>query len=365
MAAAEAETSMSAEAYPMKGGDGPNSYAKNSAYQRGVVDAAQQLISRAIAENLDVEKLPSSNTFCIADLGCSIGPNTFIAVQNILEAVEIKYQGQGLNSHIPEFHVFFNDHTLNDFNTLFQSLPTRRRYYAAGVPGSFYVRVFPNASIHFFHSSCALQWLSRVPKEVVDRNSPAWNKGRIVYSNSTDEVLRAYEAQHAEDMECFLHARAQEIANGGLMVLIIPGRPNGTPHSLSSVNQAHQLLGSCLMDLAMKGVVQEEKVDSFNIPLYYMSPQELEAAVEKNGCFSTQRIENLPRVSALDIVTKSSQVFASHVRAATEGLVKQQFGENILDELYDLYRKRLEEQPSIFESGKAINFLVVLKRLEI
>ncbi|CAN6717451.1 unnamed protein product [Malus baccata var. baccata] len=33
MAAAEEETSNSVEAYPMKGGDGPNSYANNSTYQ--------------------------------------------------------------------------------------------------------------------------------------------------------------------------------------------------------------------------------------------------------------------------------------------------------------------------------------------
>lgn len=112
----------------------------------------------------------------------------------------------------------------------------------------------------------------------------------------------------------------------------------------------------------MQGVVGKEKIDSFNIPIYYMSPQQLEAAVERNGCFSTEIIENLPRVSALDNVTRSTQLIASHVRAATEGLVKLQFGDEILDELYDLYQKKLEEQPSIFESGKTINFLVVLKR---
>ncbi|ONI09282.1 hypothetical protein PRUPE_5G228800, partial [Prunus persica] len=293
-----------------------------------------------------------------------LGPHTFLSVENILEAVEFKYQGQGFNSQILEFQVFFNDHTSNDFNMLFKSLPQSRQYYAAGVPGSFCGRIFANASIHLVHSSYALHWLSRVPKEIVDIDSPAWNNGRIDYSNSTEEVVRAYEAQYAEDMECFLHARAQEIVHGGLMVLIIPGRPNGTPHSLTVSNAVHQLLGSCLMDLARKGVVREEKVDSFNIPIYNTSPQELEAAVEKNGCFSTEKMENLPRISALDIdnVTRRAQLIAYHIRATTEGLIKQQFGDEILDELFGLYSKKLEQQPSIFESGKAINFLLVLKR---
>ncbi|PQQ15537.1 putative S-adenosylmethionine-dependent methyltransferase [Prunus yedoensis var. nudiflora] len=163
---AELETSKLSEAFSMNGGDGPNNYAKNSTLQRGVVDATKELL-----------------------------------IENILEAVEFKYQSQGLNSQILEFQVFFNDHTPNDFNMLFKSLQQNRRYYAAGVPGSFYGRLFSYASIQMVHSSYATHWLSRVPKEVADRNTPAWNKGRIYYSNSTDEVVRAYEAQYAEDME--------------------------------------------------------------------------------------------------------------------------------------------------------------------
>ena len=111
----------------------------------------------------------------------------------------------------------------------------------------------------------------------------------------------------------------------------------------------------------MQGVVLEEKVDSFNIPVYYMSPQELEAAVEGNGCFNIEKIENLPSALA-DGVAIEARVLAYHMRAALEGLIKQQFGEEILDELFDLCCKKLEQKPSIFESGKGINFLVVLKR---
>ena len=111
----------------------------------------------------------------------------------------------------------------------------------------------------------------------------------------------------------------------------------------------------------MQGTVSEEKVDSFNVPMYCMSPQEVEAAVERNGCFSIESIENLPAVKPPDNVSKT-QLFASHMRAAGEGLVKHHFGEEILDELFDLYQKKLEEQPSAVESGKSISFLVVLKR---
>ncbi|KAL9861295.1 putative SAM dependent carboxyl methyltransferase [Arabidopsis thaliana] len=45
-----------------------------------------------------------------------------------------------------DFHVLFNDFSINDFNTLFQTLSLERRYYSAGVPGSFFDRVLPKES---------------------------------------------------------------------------------------------------------------------------------------------------------------------------------------------------------------------------
>nr|XP_048330651.1 loganic acid O-methyltransferase-like [Ziziphus jujuba var. spinosa] len=348
------------EAYPMAGGDGLHSYANNSSLQREALDLAKVIMMKEIAEKLETETVVCSNTFCIADLGCSVGPNTFAAVEKIIEGVKLKYESLGLVSEIPEFQVFFNDHVTNDFNLLFTSLPQDKPYYAAGVPGSFYGRLFPEASIHFFHSSTSLQWLSRVPKEVVNKTSPAWNKGRIHYSNSRVEVIQAYKAQFDEDMERFLQARALEIVYGGLMVLIIPGIPNGASHSQSLENMIYDLLGSCLMDMAQKEIIQEEKVDSINIPAYFTTPQELEAAVERNGCFNIERTEILRE--AWGTLPNAHQA-ASHIRACMGGVIKQHFKDDIIDKLFDLYHKKLEETlPFVFESGKRMDLFVLLKR---
>lgn len=366
--ASEKEMRNIGEAHPMKSGDGLYSYSNNSYLQRGVMNAAKQIVSEAIVENLDILKFSPSTTVRVADLGCSVGPNTFFAVQNILEAIELECQNQGLDSQIPEFQVFFNDHTSNDFNSLFSSLPPNRRYHAAGVPGSFYSRLFPNRSLHIVHSSCAIQWLSRVPKKVVDRSSHAWNKGRIYYPSAADEVVEAYSAQCAEDMARFLQARAQEIADGGLMILIFAARPDEIPHSQLVANIIHDMLGCCLMDMAKKGIVSEEKVDMFNLPVYHMSDQELEAAVERNGCFSIERMESLPPISttlqSLVSTRHKAQAISFHVRAAMEDLIKEHFGEEILDQLFDSYSKKLEQEYSLIESAgtSALNLCAVLKR---
>ncbi|PSS30606.1 S-adenosylmethionine-dependent methyltransferase [Actinidia chinensis var. chinensis] len=67
----------------MNGGNGPHSYTQNSTFQKNMVDVAKELIDELIDENLDIEN-PSfdcSNPVWIADLGCSVGPYTFFAVQ--------------------------------------------------------------------------------------------------------------------------------------------------------------------------------------------------------------------------------------------------------------------------------------------
>ena len=220
--------------------------------QRAGANAVKAMIDDVIAEKLDVEKIFSSSkrTFRIADLGCSIGPNTFVAMQNITDAVQLKYQSQGFASQMPEFQVFFNDHASNDFNTLFASLPPERPYFAIAVPGSFHGRLLPNFSLDFVYSSYALQCLSKVPEELLNKNSAAWNKGRFHYASAPDEVAQAFTTQFAKDITAFLDFRAKEVVVGGLMVLIMPGIPNGIPHSSSLTGGIFDFLGQCLMGMA-------------------------------------------------------------------------------------------------------------------
>ena len=223
--------------------------------QRKAIEAAKELINKAIAEELDIKTFSSLKTFTVADLGCSVGPNTLLAVQNIIDAVEEKFYDERKSTKPPQFQVFFSDQASNDFNQLFMSLPPGTPYFAAGVPGSFHTRLFPNESLHFVHSSCAAQWLSRVPEEVLDKSSPAWNIGRVHYSSSTPQVMKAFEDQYAEDLDNFLDLRAQEIVRGGLMALILPGRPNGTPHSKAYINKAFEQVESALIDMAKEVII--------------------------------------------------------------------------------------------------------------
>lgn len=220
--------------------------------QKQLVVSAEEWICKLIDKHLDIEK-PSFDpykTFRIADFGCSIGPNTFFAIENIIKAVENKYKYNIKSPRIPEYHVFFNDHVDNDFNTLFRNIPTTRKYFPAGVPGSFHGRLFPNTTLHFAHCSTALHWLSRIPKEVIEVNSIAFNKGRIHYGGAAKAVKDAYSTQYRKDIDSFLSARAQELVLEGLMVLVILCFPDGVPPSESSIGIGFDIFGSCLEDMA-------------------------------------------------------------------------------------------------------------------
>ncbi|KAG7981208.1 hypothetical protein I3843_05G221000 [Carya illinoinensis] len=352
------------ESKAMNGGKGPCSYAQNSSYQRGVVEAAKIRINEAIANHFDIESHSTSlGPVFIADLGCSAGPNALIAVQNIVEAIDLKYKSKGLNAQISEFLVFFNDHVSNDFNTLFKSLPPNRQYFAAGVPGSFYGRLFPKASLHFMHSSCALNWLSRVPRQVMDEGSPAWNKGRIHYTNAPREVGEAYATWFAKDMESFLTARAQELVVGGLLALFVPAIPDVMSNFDTFRGTEMELLGSCLIDMVKVGLVGEAKVDSFNLPVYYTSPKELKALIERNEHFSIQRMEKLNNQKKhLSLLNPSMR--SLYLRAVLEGEVAKHFGNETMDDLFNRYTKKVAGSSFFLnpETDKSTIIFVLLKR---
>ncbi|GKU98054.1 hypothetical protein SLEP1_g11108 [Rubroshorea leprosula] len=175
----------------------------------------------------------------------------FFVVQYIIEDVKSVSQSKDI-----AFEVFFNDHSANDFDTLFRTLPVERNSFAAGLP---------------------------IPEQVQDKTSTTWNKGRISYG-TCKKVEDAFSAQFAYDFESFLKARAIEIVPGGFMALPIPCITT----KVKSIALL-ELLASSL------GLVEEATVDSFNIPFYLPSPEEVESIVKKNGCFKIEKMQGLPR----------------------------------------------------------------------
>lgn len=117
-----------------------------------------------------------------------------------------------------------------------------------------------------------------------------------------------------------------------------------------------------LILLLLQGIFSEEKVDTFNFPLYFTIPQELKAIIERSHSFSIERMEILDNPGKRTL--PSSNARATYLRAVFEGLLINHFGSEVMDELFDQYMKKLAASPLFQDpdNEKSIIIFVLLKR---
>ncbi|CAN7053377.1 hypothetical protein IGI04_028294 [Brassica rapa subsp. trilocularis] len=344
----------------MIGGDGPESYNQHSSYQRALLETSKEKMNGAISAKLSLDLI--SDRFCVADFGCASGPNTFVAVQNIIDAVEDKYRketGQNRAENI-EFQVLFNDSTTNDFNTLFQALPPGRRYYSAGVPGSFFGRVLPKHSFHIGVISYAFHFTSKIPKGITDRDSPLWNRD-VHCTGFNEAVKKAYLDQYSADTKNLLDARAEELFHGGLMLLLGSGLRNGVKMSETAKGIMMDLIGASLNDLAQQGVIDQDKVDSFSTPLYIAEEGELRQIIKENGKFTIEAFEDI--IHPNGEFPLDPKILAVSFRASYGAFLSAYFGVDTTRKVFELVEVKAREEFSRIQNAKpGMQYLIVLRK---
>ncbi|KAG7024938.1 Indole-3-acetate O-methyltransferase 1, partial [Cucurbita argyrosperma subsp. argyrosperma] len=341
----------------MKGGKGEASYANNSQAQAQHARSVLHLLKETLdGVHLNSPELP----FVVVDLGCSCGSNTIYIVDVIIKHIVKRFEALAVDP--PEFSAFFSDLPGNDFNTLFQLLPplatyggsmeeclaadNHRSYFAAGVPGSFYRRLFPARSIDVFHSAFSLHWLSQVPESVVDVRSTAYNRGRVSIHGANEAAAAAYRKQFQTDLAGFLWARAHELKRGGSMFLVCLGRTSLDP---TDQGGAGLLFGTHFQDawddLVQEGLISSEKRDSFNIPVYAPSLQDFKEVVEADGSFSINKLEVFKGGSPLvvnqpDDAAEVGRALANSCRSVSGVLVDAHIGDRLSEELFSRVERR-------------------------
>ncbi|CAM6115157.1 unnamed protein product [Calypogeia fissa] len=262
--------------FAMVSGDGEESYSKNSQVQRSIFSEVRQ---SALYEALDGVTLPSEGSHVVvADLGSSSSPN---AVNDVVLIVENLRHRSPQNT---EFQAFFNDLPANDFNTLFQHICNDARaknVFASGVPGSFYGRLFPHSSVHVFHSSSSLHWLSEVPHAVLSQESTADGGGNplIKYPRTLKEMQAPFKPQAALDLKNFLLSRAAELVSGGLLFMVFGGSFPPDHPGFSIVDTFWVYIHEVFSDLVAEGLLTQQQQDTFRIPIYYRGMEDLTEAV--------------------------------------------------------------------------------------
>ncbi|KAK4262143.1 hypothetical protein QN277_027734 [Acacia crassicarpa] len=357
--------------FHMTAGLGSTSYAKNSSLQKKGSDRVKHIIIETV-EELYISSTPKS--LGIADLGCSCGPNTLSIIRDIFEAIQ--KMSQKMNQPASELRVYLNDLPTNDFNSIFRALPDFLRslwrdkesvlspsIFTGAYPGSFYGRLFPNSSLHFVHSSYSLHWLSRVPPELYDEEGKSINKGGVyICGSSPKEVAQAYYKQFRQDFWKFLRARSEELVGGGRVVLIFLGR-KGPEHVDRGNSFLWEILARSFAILVSKGEVEEEKVDSYEVPFYAASREEIEDGVKRERSFQVERlVVSISETDAEGGISRGKRV-AMAVRAVQESIITNHFGDTIqLDSLFDTYASLLDQQFAMQEI-QPLTFVLVLRKL--
>ncbi|XP_010536341.1 PREDICTED: jasmonate O-methyltransferase [Tarenaya hassleriana] len=340
----------------MNGGNGETSYAKNSTVQSNVISIAKSVTDEALQKLMSNTVMGSIG---IADLGCSSGPNSLLPVSNIIDTIHAMCRDA--NTPMPELRVSLNDLPTNDFNYIFGSLSEFHDKlkrgkgsgfgpcFVSAVAGSFYGRLFPRRSLHFVHSSSSLHWLSQVPTDLGNKNGTEaiTNKGKLYISKTSPQsVLKAYAFQFHNDFFEFLRSRSEELVPGGRMVLSFMGRNTSDPTAEES---GWELMAQALMDMAKEGIIEEEKIDTFNAPYYAPWSEEVKMEVETEGSFAIDRLETMEIDWEGFVVEKSyknkseSEAFSSGrrvantVRAVVESMLQSHFGGNVMDELFQRF----------------------------
>ncbi|PUZ61559.1 hypothetical protein GQ55_4G285900 [Panicum hallii var. hallii] len=278
--------------FHMVKGEGETSYTTNSRLQQKALLETKPVLEEAVRQVCSA-LLPPNLVVC--DLGWGSAGHNMVGIQ-----------------------FFLNDLPGNDFNHIFQSVERFKNsvtthhkgerllpFYIAGLSGSYYTRLFPSQSVHLFHSSYSLHWHS--------------HDGLVV---------------------------------GGKMVLTFLGRKEEDVYS-GNLNYLYELLAQSLRSLVDKGLVEEDKLNSFNLPMYGPSIDEVKAAVKQTGLFDINKIklfesnwdpyDDNSEDDNVQYSIQSGVNVAKCLRAVMETIFVSHFGESILGTLFKEFASKVAE----------------------
>ncbi|XP_043700550.1 probable jasmonic acid carboxyl methyltransferase 2 isoform X2 [Telopea speciosissima] len=153
----------------------------------------------------------------------------------------------------------------------------------------------------------------------------------------------------------------------------ITGLPGSFYDRLFPTSTIDFLHSSYSLHWLSQGLIEEAKVDSFNLPFYMPSHKELEAVVCEEGSFYLDQLQifdvNWDGSDDDDDNNKagfmfdrfiSGQKMAKCVRAVAEPMIACHFGETVIDILFNRYMEYVSDHLSK-EEGKFVNFVISLK----
>ncbi|KAJ1699853.1 hypothetical protein LUZ63_008365 [Rhynchospora breviuscula] len=126
------------------------------------------------------------------------------------------------------------------------------------------------------------------------------------------------------------------------------------------LNSVMDAISEFLNSMVLEGLVEEEKLDSFNMPLYAPSMEEAEAVINAQGLYEIIHIK-MTEVN-MDNIQSGAKV-AMSMRSVFEPVIVGHFGAGIVDELFS--RIAMHAAEHLVKEKTKVHFLAVcLKKKE-
>uniref|UniRef100_A0A0E0F4G1 Uncharacterized protein n=1 Tax=Oryza meridionalis TaxID=40149 RepID=A0A0E0F4G1_9ORYZ len=195
--------------------------------------------------------------------------------------------------------------------------------------------------------------IEEVPKHL----DSTMNEGNIHIGTTTPSFVRKlYLDQFERDFSRFLQMRFRELVPAGRMVLTVLGR-----------------------DSENMGRVKKHKLDSFNLPMYRPSIDQLKQLVQQNECFDIMDIQvfnvkndptenyEMEEGTAVTVpapydIEARGRIIATGLMAVLESLLTGHFGEPIIDELFAEFARHVTSY--LASSGTMGNVTVISLHLQ-
>ncbi|KAJ1389330.1 SAM dependent carboxyl methyltransferase [Sesbania bispinosa] len=181
-------------------------------------------------------------------------------------------------------------------------------------------------------------------------------------------VYKAYFEQFQRDFKLFLKSRSEELTPEGNMVLTFIGRER--PHPIS--DPCVVIIGMVLKDMVLEGLVEEAKLDSFNMPIYEPTIEEVRQVIEVEGSFILQTLKTIQM--GFDAVIQEDvdnsvlnskmrgEFISKSIRAVYEPLLSTEFGKDMMDELFSRFSKKVSQLMEL-ETLEFTNVVISLTKL--
>lgn len=236
---------------------------------RDVIDGATELVVRAIGE-VPAAAVKEAGVFTLSDMGCADGGTSLGMVRAAIAAVRERFGGAAVT-------VVYTDQLRNDFNALVHMV---RDIGGDGVhtlfsATSFYDAILPPASLHLGFSATAMHWLSGKPCDLATH---------VHAVGATGAEREKFAAQARADWQRILLRRAEELAPGGQLVLVVfcldgQGRCLGNTGGVNMFARFNALWRRFVID----GTVTEGEYRAMTLPQFYRTAEEFRAPFEGGG----------------------------------------------------------------------------------